>query len=70
MYIKDKIRINLGVVSGGPDGCRPYSVKTECGTPCSPSEYPHSESLRKCQKKCQSSYYKDVYDNDKKSGLL
>uniref|UniRef100_A0A915LYV4 Uncharacterized protein n=1 Tax=Meloidogyne javanica TaxID=6303 RepID=A0A915LYV4_MELJA len=24
-----------GVVTGGPDGCHPYTVNAECGTPCS-----------------------------------
>ncbi|KAH7699884.1 Protein Y65B4A.2, partial [Aphelenchoides avenae] len=33
-----------GVVTGDSDGCRPYSVSTDCGTPCMPDEYPKAEA--------------------------
>ncbi|KAI3416107.1 hypothetical protein GPALN_005656 [Globodera pallida] len=52
-----------GVVSGGPDGCRPYAVSNACG------------AKRKCRRdKCQSAYYKNGagagYAADKRKGSV
>ncbi|KAL3077617.1 hypothetical protein niasHT_037002 [Heterodera trifolii] len=62
-----------GVVSGGPDGCRPYAVSSACGTPCTPNLYAEEQAKRKCRKdKCQAAYYKNSaggeYAADKRKG--
>ncbi|KAI6183226.1 Cathepsin B [Aphelenchoides bicaudatus] len=59
-----------GVVTGSKDGCRPYSVNKECGTPCLPDEYPSGEQKRQCVKQCQPIYYKNSYAEDKHIGSL
>lgn len=57
-----------GVVTGSPDGCKPYTPTVECGIPCDPVEYPNAESYRKCTRRCQHIYYKNPYEEDKFSG--
>jgi hypothetical protein len=57
-----------GVVTGSKDGCRPYSVSKECGTPCLPDEYPYAEQKRQCIQQCQPTYYKNSYAEDKHAG--
>ncbi|KAI6181491.1 Cathepsin B [Aphelenchoides besseyi] len=59
-----------GVVTGAKDGCRPYTVSKECGTPCLPDEYPHGEQKRQCVRECQPIYYKNSYAEDKHFGSL
>lgn len=55
---------------GGRDGCRPYSVDIECGVPCSPAQYPFNEYKRKCTRRCQSIYFQNSYEDDKRYGKL
>uniref|UniRef100_A0A0N5A8X0 Pept_C1 domain-containing protein n=1 Tax=Syphacia muris TaxID=451379 RepID=A0A0N5A8X0_9BILA len=57
--------VHEGLVTGGRDGCRPYSVNIECGVPCSPAEYPFNEYRRKCTRRCQSIYFQNSYEDDK-----
>uniref|UniRef100_A0AC35GPF9 Peptidase C1A papain C-terminal domain-containing protein n=1 Tax=Panagrolaimus sp. PS1159 TaxID=55785 RepID=A0AC35GPF9_9BILA len=59
-----------GIVTGGRDGCRPYSIGIECGTPCSPATYPDAEYRRTCIKRCQNIYYKNKYEDDKYFGSI
>uniref|UniRef100_A0A7E4URH6 Pept_C1 domain-containing protein n=1 Tax=Panagrellus redivivus TaxID=6233 RepID=A0A7E4URH6_PANRE len=59
-----------GIVTGGRDGCRPYHVDLECGTPCSPAAYPEAEYRRTCIRRCQGPYYKNKYDDDKYFGSM
>uniref|UniRef100_A0AC34QRC6 Peptidase C1A papain C-terminal domain-containing protein n=1 Tax=Panagrolaimus sp. JU765 TaxID=591449 RepID=A0AC34QRC6_9BILA len=59
-----------GIVSGGRDGCRPYNIDISCGTPCSPKVYPDAEYRRTCIRRCQNTYYKNKYDDDKYFGSL
>ncbi|KAI6230162.1 Cathepsin B [Aphelenchoides fujianensis] len=59
-----------GVVTGAKDGCRPYSISKECGTPCLPDEYPAAEQKRQCVRQCQPTYYKNSYAEDKHFGSL
>lgn len=62
--------VREGVVTGSKDGCRPYSVSKECGTPCLPDEYPLGEQKRQCVRQCQPTYYKNSYAEDKHFGIL
>ena len=48
------------MVTGGPDGCRPYAVSTECGTPCSPDVYGIEQKKRQCRRDhCHPGYYRE-----------
>ncbi|EYC33277.1 hypothetical protein Y032_0002g700 [Ancylostoma ceylanicum] len=57
--------VNQGVVTGGRDGCRPYSFDISCGVPCSPQTFFEAEKSRTCIKRCQNIYYQNRYDDDK-----
>lgn len=61
-----------GVVTGGPDGCHPYTVNAECGTPCSPQIYGIEQQKRFCRRdKCQPGYYRNInYEEDKQKGSI
>ncbi|KAI1721760.1 papain family cysteine protease domain-containing protein [Ditylenchus destructor] len=59
-----------GVVTGGHDGCRPYAVHSDCGTPCRPDEYTRAEASRTCERQCQAGYYKNTYEKDKNFGSI
>ncbi|KAK0425605.1 hypothetical protein QR680_009284 [Steinernema hermaphroditum] len=59
-----------GLVTGGRDGCRPYGVSLECGTPCKPDAYPAGEQRRTCIKHCQNVYYRNEYADDKHYGTI
>ncbi|TKR93889.1 hypothetical protein L596_008262 [Steinernema carpocapsae] len=59
-----------GLVTGGRDGCRPYGVTLECGTPCTPDAYSAGEQRRTCIKHCQKTYYRNVYEADKHYGAI
>lgn len=64
-----EILLLLGVVSGGRDGCRPYSYGAECGTPCSPAVYAAAEAQRRCERRCQPTYFQSsTYSDDKHFG--
>ncbi|KAK5977096.1 Cathepsin B [Trichostrongylus colubriformis] len=57
--------VNEGIVTGGRDGCRPYSFDLSCGVPCSPATFPGAEKNRICVRRCQDIYYQNKYDDDK-----
>ncbi|CAJ0944528.1 unnamed protein product, partial [Mesorhabditis belari] len=57
--------VQEGLVTGGRDGCRPYSFDTSCGVPCSPAVFPENEKSRGCVRRCQNIYYQNKYDDDK-----
>nr|CDJ96729.1 Peptidase C1A domain containing protein [Haemonchus contortus] len=57
--------VNEGVVTGGRDGCRPYSFDLSCGVPCSPATFFGAEKNRICIRRCQDIYYQNNYENDK-----
>uniref|UniRef100_A0A0K0EBM3 C2H2-type domain-containing protein n=1 Tax=Strongyloides stercoralis TaxID=6248 RepID=A0A0K0EBM3_STRER len=59
-----------GIVTGGRDGCRPYSMDISCGTPCSPSTYVEGEYKRSCIRSCQNIYYQNEYEEDKHFGSI
>ncbi|CAI4223158.1 unnamed protein product [Auanema sp. JU1783] len=57
--------VNEGLVTGGRDGCRPYSFDRSCGVPCSPATFFDAEQRRTCVRRCQNIYYQNSYDEDK-----
>ncbi|WKX90345.1 hypothetical protein Q1695_009297 [Nippostrongylus brasiliensis] len=57
--------VNEGLVTGGRDGCRPYSFDRSCGVPCSPATFFAAEKTRTCIRRCQDIYYQNTYDEDK-----
>ncbi|KAK6027954.1 papain family cysteine protease [Ostertagia ostertagi] len=57
--------VNEGIVTGGRDGCRPYSFDRSCGVPCSPATFFAAEKNRICVRRCQDIYYQNKYDEDK-----
>lgn len=57
--------VNEGLVTGGRDGCRPYSFDRSCGVPCSPATFFAAEKARTCVRKCQNIYYQRKYEEDK-----
>ncbi|CAD6186447.1 unnamed protein product [Caenorhabditis auriculariae] len=57
--------VNQGLVTGGRDGCRPYSFDISCGVPCSPATFFEAEGKRTCMRRCQNIYYQSKYDDDK-----
>ncbi|KAK6728065.1 hypothetical protein RB195_005615 [Necator americanus] len=57
--------VNQGLVTGGRDGCRPYSFDLSCGVPCSPQTFFEAEKLRTCIRRCQNIYYQNRYEDDK-----
>ncbi|VDL76100.1 unnamed protein product [Nippostrongylus brasiliensis] len=60
--------VNEGLVTGGRDGCRPYSFDRSCGVPCSPATFFAAEKTRTCIRRCQDIYYQNTYDEDKHYG--
>uniref|UniRef100_F1L6N3 Cathepsin B cysteine proteinase 6 n=1 Tax=Ascaris suum TaxID=6253 RepID=F1L6N3_ASCSU len=62
--------VDEGLVTGGRDGCRPYSVDLSCGVPCSPAVYPLAEYRRKCYRQCQDIYFQYNYESDKHYGSM
>ncbi|CAJ0575487.1 unnamed protein product, partial [Mesorhabditis spiculigera] len=57
--------VQEGLVTGGRDGCRPYSFDISCGVPCSPVVFPENEKSRSCVRRCQNIYYQNKYEEDK-----
>ncbi|PAV55683.1 hypothetical protein WR25_05929 [Diploscapter pachys] len=57
--------VNQGLVTGGRDGCRPYSFDRQCGVPCSPATFFDGEEKRTCIRRCQNIYYQNKYEDDK-----
>ncbi|CAI2309160.1 unnamed protein product [Caenorhabditis sp. 36 PRJEB53466] len=57
--------VNQGLVTGGRDGCRPYSFDLACGVPCSPATFFEAEEKRTCMRRCQNIYYQQKYEEDK-----
>ncbi|CAB3410779.1 unnamed protein product [Caenorhabditis bovis] len=57
--------VNQGLVTGGRDGCRPYSFDISCGVPCSPATFFEAEEKRTCMRRCQNIYYQQKYEEDK-----
>ncbi|CAI4229326.1 unnamed protein product [Auanema sp. JU1783] len=55
-----------GVVSGGSygthEGCRPYTIEPDCGSPCSSSQY-SKERTPSCTRECRP-HYDRKYDED------
>ncbi|PIO76988.1 papain family cysteine protease [Teladorsagia circumcincta] len=62
--------VNEGIVTGGRDGCRPYSFDRSCGVPCSPATFFGAEKNRICVRRCQDIYYQNKYDEDKHYGVF
>ncbi|KJH46615.1 papain family cysteine protease [Dictyocaulus viviparus] len=62
--------VNDGIVTGGRDGCRPYSFDRSCGVPCSPTTFFSAEKIRTCIRHCQNIYYQNSYDSDKHYATL
>ena len=59
-----------GLVSGGPDGCRPDNFPKDCGTPCKLDSYYRGERMRKCgEESCQPNFYMRTYAEDKSYGI-
>uniref|UniRef100_A0A914VX65 Peptidase C1A papain C-terminal domain-containing protein n=1 Tax=Plectus sambesii TaxID=2011161 RepID=A0A914VX65_9BILA len=56
----------VGIVTGGPfgsyEGCRPYEISPDCGTPCSTMYY-REHRTGECNRECQALYSKQ-YDDD------
>lgn len=59
-----------GVVTGGRDGCQPYTMPLECGSPCRSWDYAMGEPQRVCQRECQYGYAARGYAEDKHRGSL
>ncbi|KHJ86377.1 papain family cysteine protease [Oesophagostomum dentatum] len=57
--------VKQGLVTGGRDGCRPYSFDISCGVPCSPQTFFDAEKSRTCIRRCQNIYYQNRYEDDK-----
>ncbi|VDM61626.1 unnamed protein product [Angiostrongylus costaricensis] len=62
--------VKHGIVTGGRDGCRPYSFDRSCGVPCPPTTFFAAEKSRTCVRRCQDIYYHNSYDDDKHYATL